>query len=101
MEKRGREGEFSTLYRELTDDGTKFFLYFKMPEDCFSIMLSKIPYPFSKRVYKCLVKVPSYPLGKSCKKEREFSSLFEVKKVIYQYLVNIIYLCLKCIVVSI
>lgn len=39
--KRESEGEFATLYKELIDDGTKFFQYFRMSENCFNILLSK------------------------------------------------------------
>jgi hypothetical protein len=39
---RERDGEFGTLYKELTDDETKFFEYFRMSENCFNILLSKI-----------------------------------------------------------
>lgn len=47
--KRGSEGEFATLYKELIDDGTKFFEYFRMSENCFNILLSKIEVPLKKQ----------------------------------------------------
>ncbi|XP_031339861.1 protein ALP1-like [Photinus pyralis] len=40
--KRETEGEFATLYKELMHDETKFFEYFRMSEECFNILLSKI-----------------------------------------------------------
>ena len=40
--KRETEGEFATLYKELIDDETKFFDYFKTSKNCFRILLSKI-----------------------------------------------------------
>jgi len=39
---RPTEGEFSTLYKELMDDGTKFFEYFKLSENSFNLLLSKL-----------------------------------------------------------
>ncbi|XP_066997014.2 tRNA:m(4)X modification enzyme TRM13 homolog isoform X3 [Anabrus simplex] len=36
------DGEFATLYKELIDDETKFFEYFRMSENCFNILLSKL-----------------------------------------------------------
>ncbi len=36
------EGEFSTLYKELTDDGGKFFEYFRMSENLVMMLLRKL-----------------------------------------------------------
>ena len=41
-QKRETEGEFATLYKELIDDETKFFHYFRMSKNCFRILLSKM-----------------------------------------------------------
>lgn len=40
--KKSTEGEFSTLYKELMDDGTKFFEYFRMSENSFNLLLGKL-----------------------------------------------------------
>lgn len=42
LKKRNIEGEFITLYRELIDDDTKFFQYFRMPKYKFCELLSII-----------------------------------------------------------
>ncbi|XP_071054469.1 uncharacterized protein [Onthophagus taurus] len=47
--KRGTEGEFATLYKELVDDATKFFEYFRMSENCFNILLKKIEIKLRKQ----------------------------------------------------
>jgi len=40
--KREIEGEFVTLYIELTDDEAKFYGYFRMNSECFSALLEKV-----------------------------------------------------------
>ena len=40
--KREIEGEFVTLYKELTDDEVKFYGYFRMNSECFSALLEKV-----------------------------------------------------------
>ena len=40
--KREVEGEFVTLYKELTDDEVKFYGYFRMNSECFSALLEKV-----------------------------------------------------------
>lgn len=40
--KRESEGEFITLFRELMDDETKFFKYFRMTQETFHILLCKV-----------------------------------------------------------
>jgi hypothetical protein len=35
---RERDGEFGTLYKELIDDETTFFVYFRISENCFHIL---------------------------------------------------------------
>ncbi len=40
--KRVMEGEFSTLYKELMDDGDKFFEYFRMSENSVMMLLRKL-----------------------------------------------------------
>ena len=40
--KRAAEGEFATLYKELQDDGANFFEYFRMSENSFNLLLSKL-----------------------------------------------------------
>lgn len=40
--KRGTEGEFITLYKELVDDATKFYEYFRMSEYSFNLLLCKL-----------------------------------------------------------
>lgn len=47
--KRPTEGEFSTLYKELMDDGTKFFEYFRMSENSFNLLLSKLEIHLKKQ----------------------------------------------------
>lgn len=47
--KRESEGEFVTLYKELMEDGRKFFEYFRMSENCFNILLSKIEMHLKKQ----------------------------------------------------
>ncbi|XP_025413776.1 uncharacterized protein LOC112685931 isoform X3 [Sipha flava] len=37
LKKRSTEGEFYTLYKDLMDDGTKFFEHFRMSENSFNI----------------------------------------------------------------
>lgn len=39
--KRDSEGEFVTLYKELIDDESKFYGYFRMSKECFSVLLEK------------------------------------------------------------
>jgi len=41
-QKRDSEGEFLTLYKELIEDGTKFYQYFRMSEYCFNTLLEKL-----------------------------------------------------------
>jgi len=36
------EGEFLTLYKELIEDETKFYQYFRMSEYCFNTLLEKL-----------------------------------------------------------
>jgi hypothetical protein len=60
---RQRNGEFGTLYKELNDDEMKFSEYFKMSENCFNIVLSKMEVRLTTRT----------PAG-------TVSSLFEVSK---------------------
>lgn len=40
--KRKLEGEFATLYKELLDDESKFFGYFRMSKECFNVLLLKV-----------------------------------------------------------
>ena len=40
--KREIEGEFVTLYKELTNDEVKFHGYFRMNRECFSALLEKV-----------------------------------------------------------
>lgn len=40
--KRELEGEFATLYKELIDDESKFYGYFRMSKECFTILLQKV-----------------------------------------------------------
>lgn len=47
--KRPTEGEFSTLYKELMDDGTKFFEYFRMSEHSFNFLLNKLEVHLKKQ----------------------------------------------------
>ncbi|CAH1958225.1 unnamed protein product [Acanthoscelides obtectus] len=47
--KRGTEGEFATLYKELVDDGTKFFEYFRMTENSFNLLLNKLEVDIAKQ----------------------------------------------------
>lgn len=47
--KRQSEGEFATLYKELIDDETKFYGYFRMSKECFSIFLGKIKRDLTKQ----------------------------------------------------
>lgn len=47
--KRPTEGEFSTLYKELMDDGTKFFEYFRLSEYSFNLLLSKLEVHLKKQ----------------------------------------------------
>jgi hypothetical protein len=42
LRKRKIEGEFATLYRELIDDEMKFYKYFRMSIQQFTILLSKV-----------------------------------------------------------
>jgi len=42
LSKREIEGEFVTLYKELTDDEVKFYGYFRMNRECFSALLEKV-----------------------------------------------------------
>ncbi|XP_063216294.1 uncharacterized protein LOC134527499 [Bacillus rossius redtenbacheri] len=46
---RGREGEFATLYSQLTDDGAKFYEYFRMSENTFNLLLKKMEDYLQKR----------------------------------------------------
>lgn len=48
-EKRGRDGEYATLYRELTDDGAKFYEYFRMTENTFNLLLKKLEHHLQKQ----------------------------------------------------
>lgn len=48
-EKRGTEGEFATLYKELLDDGTKFFEYFRMSQNSFNLLLKKLEVHIAKQ----------------------------------------------------
>lgn len=47
--KRESEEEFTTLYKELIEDGRKFFEYFTMSENCFNKLLSKIEMHLKKQ----------------------------------------------------
>lgn len=47
--RRDIEGEFATLYKELIDDQTKFYEYFRMSENCFNILLNKIEVHLKKK----------------------------------------------------
>jgi hypothetical protein len=49
--KKPAEGEYSTLYKELTDDGTKMFEYecFRMSENAFNLLLSKLEIHLKKQ----------------------------------------------------
>lgn len=47
--KRNTEGEFATLYKELMDDGAKFYEYFRMSENAFNILLSKLEVHMKKQ----------------------------------------------------
>lgn len=47
--KRETKGEYATLYKELMDDGTKFFEYFKMSEYSFNVLLSKLEVHLKKK----------------------------------------------------
>lgn len=47
--KREVEGEFHTLYKELLDDQTKFFEYFRMSESTFNVLLSKLEVHLKKQ----------------------------------------------------
>lgn len=40
--KRGTEGEFNTLYKELVDDEHKFYEYFRMSMYSFNVLLNKV-----------------------------------------------------------
>ncbi|XP_066596251.1 uncharacterized protein [Prorops nasuta] len=46
------EGEFTTLYKELVDDETKFHQYFRMSQRCFNILLNKIKNRICKQTTK-------------------------------------------------
>lgn len=46
---RDNEGEFATLFKELMDDGTKFFQYFRMSESTFNLLLSKVAVHLKKK----------------------------------------------------
>ena len=48
--KRNTECEFATLYRELIDYEMKFYIYFRMSIQQFSILLSKIQARFLSQV---------------------------------------------------
>ena len=47
--KRKTEGEFATLYKKLMDDGAKFCEYFRMSENAFNILLSKLEVNMKKQ----------------------------------------------------
>lgn len=46
---RDNEGEYATLFKELMDDGTKFFQYFRMSESTFNLLLSKVAVHLKKK----------------------------------------------------
>ncbi|XP_024082199.1 protein ALP1-like [Cimex lectularius] len=47
--KRKLEGEFATLYKELLDDESKFFGYFRMSWECFNVLLLKVKSGLTKQ----------------------------------------------------
>ncbi|XP_014282671.1 uncharacterized protein [Halyomorpha halys] len=47
--KRDIEGEFATLFKELVDDETKFFQYFRMSEGTFNLLLKKVEMHLKKQ----------------------------------------------------
>ncbi|GFG33755.1 hypothetical protein Cfor_05487 [Coptotermes formosanus] len=49
LRKRKVEGEFATLYRELIDNEMKFYKYFRMSVQQFTILLSKVHCDLAKR----------------------------------------------------
>ncbi|CAI6355453.1 unnamed protein product [Macrosiphum euphorbiae] len=50
-QKKDSEGEFLTLYKELIEDGTKFYQYFRMSEYCFNTLLEKLYVYLKKKRY--------------------------------------------------
>jgi hypothetical protein len=46
---RKSEGEHWTLYKELADDGMKFYQYFRMSKHHFNYLLQKIEKDFKKK----------------------------------------------------
>lgn len=48
-QKRSKEGEFASLYKELQNDEDKFWDYFRMSEECFDSILQKIRPLIQKR----------------------------------------------------
>lgn len=47
--KRKTEGEFATLYKELVDHKTKFFVFFRRPQYSFNVLLQKIEKDIKKQ----------------------------------------------------
>ena len=47
--KRDTEGEFATLYKELLDDATKFYEYFRMTPHTFNALLNKLQSALEKK----------------------------------------------------
>jgi len=47
--KRGTEGEFNTLYKELVDDERKFYEYFRMSMYSFNVLLNKVKDDIEKK----------------------------------------------------
>lgn len=39
---REKEGEYHTLYKELLDDETQFYQYFRMTKECFAVLENKL-----------------------------------------------------------
>ncbi|CAK1589075.1 unnamed protein product [Parnassius mnemosyne] len=48
--KREAEGEFALLYKELIDDESKFYGYFRMSKECFTFLLEKVKPDLTKKI---------------------------------------------------